>query len=133
MPKFSETSRKKLSECHPDLRRVFERVVLQFDCIVLDGERTIEEQEENVRKGVSKTLNSKHLRQSDGLSHAVDVAPYPLDWADRERMYYFAGYVKGVAENLGVVLRYGGDWDGDTEVKDQTFFDLVHWELVHGR
>jgi len=24
-------------------------------------------------------------------SDAVDVAPYPIDWNDKERFYYFAG------------------------------------------
>jgi hypothetical protein len=27
-------------------------------------------------------------------------------------------------------LRWGGDWDMDTEVKDNKFDDLVHFELV---
>jgi peptidoglycan L-alanyl-D-glutamate endopeptidase CwlK len=48
----------------------------------------------------------------------VDVAPYPIDWEDYEKFYWFGGYI-----------RWGGDWDGDGDFKDQTLVDLVHWEI----
>ncbi len=44
------------------------------------------------------------------------------------RFYYFAGFVMGTAAAMGVRLRWGGDWDGDTELDDQKFRDLVHFE-----
>lgn len=44
--------------------------------IILDTLRTPEEQQEYLRTGRSKTLNSKHLPQKpNGLSHAMDAAP----------------------------------------------------------
>lgn len=67
---------------------------------------------------------------------AVDVAPYPIDWEDRDRLHYFAGYVMGTAAylyDLGVMsyrVRFGGDWDMDTQTADNTFDDLVHFELI---
>jgi len=33
---------------------------------------------------------------------------------------------------MGVTLRWGGDWDRDTEVQDNSFDDLVHFEIVEG-
>jgi len=66
-----------------------------------------------------KWPDGKHNRSP---SMAVDAAPYPIDWQDRERFYYFAGYVMGVADMLhaeGLIthrLRYGGDWDRDAQV-----------------
>jgi peptidoglycan L-alanyl-D-glutamate endopeptidase CwlK len=51
-------------------------------------------------------------------------------------MHYFAGYVKATAEQLKKDqlichdIRWGGDWDSDTEVNDQTFIDLPHFELI---
>ena len=54
---------------------------------------------------------------------------YPIDWEDRERFSYFAGFVKGVAWRLNIRVRWGGDWDGDTELSDNNFDDLVHFEL----
>ena len=44
-------------------------------------------------------------------------------------MSYFAGVVKGIASQMGIGIRWGGDWDMDTEVKDNRFDDLVHFEL----
>ena len=42
--------------------------------IVTEGLRTRERQVELVRVGASRTMNSKHLPQADGMSHAVDLA-----------------------------------------------------------
>lgn len=61
---------------------------------------------------------------------AVDVVPYPVDWQDRDRFHYFAGFVLGMATARGVKLRWGGDWDSDTEVDDNVFDDLPHFELA---
>jgi peptidoglycan L-alanyl-D-glutamate endopeptidase CwlK len=69
-------------------------------------------------------------------SSAIDVAPYPIDWDDRERFVYFAGQVMGISDVLyehGVIsrpLRWGGDWNRDTKVRDNNFDDLCHFELV---
>jgi peptidoglycan LD-endopeptidase CwlK len=46
------------------------------------------------------------------------------------RFYYFGGYVLGRADERGLKIRWGGDWDGDREVRDQDFDDTVHFELV---
>ena len=63
-------------------------------------------------------------------SLAVDVVPYPVDWQDRERMTYFAGFVMGIARvKFGISLRWGGDWDLDTDLKDNKFDDLPHFEI----
>jgi hypothetical protein len=71
--------------------------------------------------------DSKH---NQSPSMAVDVAPYPIDWADRERFNYFAGYVMGVASQHGIALRWGGDWNRDWKVRDNNFDDLPHYELI---
>ena len=70
--------------------------------------------------------NGKH---NSSPSLAVDCIPYPLDWSDRERMTYFAGFVKGIATMMGYPIRWGGDWDGDTILSDNNFDDLVHFEI----
>jgi peptidoglycan L-alanyl-D-glutamate endopeptidase CwlK len=35
----------------------------------------------------------------------------------------------GVASQMGLKIRWGGDWDMDTQTKDNKFDDLVHFEL----
>lgn len=128
MPKFSKRSLDKLETCHPDLQKLFKEVVKSFDCTVLCGYRGKEEQDKAYRDGNSKVQypNGKHNRRP---SNAVDVAPYPIDWNDKFRFYYFAGFVMGIAKQLGLSIRYGGDWDRDTDLKDNKFDDLVHFEL----
>ena len=36
----------------------------------------------------------------------------------------------GIANRLEIPIRWGGDWDMDTYVKDQKFKDLPHFELT---
>lgn len=131
MPKFSEKSLAKLESCDPRLQRVFEAVVAEFDCTILEGHRDQFRQAQMVTEGKSKTLwpLSKHNAKP---SLAADVAAYPIDWEDRERQTMFAGYVLATAKAMGITLRWGGDWDRDTEVRDNSFDDLVHFEIVEG-
>lgn len=125
MPKFSKQSINRLQSCDERLFKLFSEVVKHFDCTILEGRRTVERQSMLVKQGKSKTMNSKHL-----TGRAVDVAPYPINWEDRERFTYFAGFVMGIASQQGLKLRWGGDWDKDTQVSDNSFDDLPHFEIV---
>lgn len=135
MSKFSKTSKARLETCHQDLQTIFHYVVKYFDCAIICGERTQEDQDKAVHEGFSKVKypNSKH---NSSPSMAVDVIPYPIDWTDTEGMRHFAGYVRGVARmlkdygDISHELRWGGDWDGDFNMRDQTFIDLPHYELI---
>lgn len=128
MNKFSKTSATRLATCHPDLVSVLTRVLELCDCSILCGHRNEEEQNAAFLNGKSQVQypNGKHNTLP---SRAVDVAPYPIDWNDRERFSYFAGLVIGVGASMGIAIRWGGDWDGDFDLKDNHFDDLVHFEL----
>lgn len=142
MPKFSEQSQRRLETCHPEIQDVMNDAIRYFDFKVICGWRGEVAQNAAFEDGVSTKQwpDSKHNRSihgSDGavipMSDAVDVAPYYREpphvrWGDVERFYYLAGFVVRSAIALGVELRWGGDWDRDTEVADQTFFDLGHFE-----
>ena len=129
MPSFGTTSIRKLSECDERIQIVLNDVIKEFDCSVICGYRDEAEQEELFRVGKSHVQypNSKHNVRP---SLAVDVVPYPVNWQDRERFTYFAGYVMGVAASHGIRLRWGGDWNGDWHVRDNHFDDLPHFELL---
>ena len=101
----------------------------QYDCIVLEGYRGKETQNEYFETGRSK-LKYPQSKHNQSPSLAVDVAPYPIDWEDKQRWYHFCGYVMGVADQMGIKLRGGHDWDGDRSFTDQSFHDLPHFELV---
>ena len=128
MPKFGKRSRERLTTCNKELQALFNEVVKYFDCSVLVGYRGRNEQNIAYESGHSKVEwpNGKHNKNP---SSAVDVAPYPVDWEDRERFLYFGGFVKGCAYQMGIPLRWGGDWDNDTSLSDNKFDDLVHFEI----
>lgn len=128
MPAYSLASKRKLATCHPSLILVFDEVIKYFDHTILEGHRGQEEQDKAYREGKSK-LKWPNGNHNAYPSNAVDAIPFPVDWNDRERMSLFAGFVLGTAKQLGVNLRWGGDWDGDMLVKDNSFDDLVHFEL----
>jgi peptidoglycan L-alanyl-D-glutamate endopeptidase CwlK len=129
MPAFSERSKSNLKTAHPDLQRLFNEVVKYWDCAVIEGYRGPEEQHEAFINGKSKLdwPNGKHNKLP---SLAVDVAPCSIDFNDIHRIYCFAGFVLGIAKMMGIKIRWGGDWDSDTEVKDNKFNDLVHFEVI---
>ena len=124
MPRFSKKSLRELETCDPMLQYLFKEVVKHFDCSIIEGKRSFKEQEELLKEGATKTLKSKHL-----TGDAVDVYPYPVDFEDRDRWHYFGGYVLGTARQFGIDVIWGGDWDNDTKTKDNSFDDLVHFEL----
>lgn len=135
MPKFSQKSKNNLDTCHPDLRYIFNTVIRHFDCTILEGHRSKERQNAAYEAGKSQLSypQSKHNKQP---SMACDVIPYPVDWHDLARIRYFAGFVMGTARILRLTgcidheIRWGGDWSMDTQLKDNSFNDLVHFELV---
>jgi len=118
-----------LSTVNGRLQDVFLEVIKGYDCSILCGFRNEEDQDEAFHTGRSqkKWPDGRHNKAP---SNAVDVAPWPIDWNNKKRFYHFAGYVKGVADKMGIKLRWGGDWDSDNDLDDQSLFDLVHFELI---
>jgi len=128
VPKFGRKSRESLNTCDSKLKQVFNEVIKHVDCSVLEGHRDKDRQNKLYEEGKTKVRypNGRHNRQP---SSAVDVTPYPVDWKDRERQTLFAGFVIGVASQMGINLRWGGDWDQDFQVIDNRFDDFPHFEL----
>ena len=128
MPRFGKRSKERLATCEKDLQMVFNEVIKHVDCSVLEGHRGKDRQNSLYEDGKTK-VRYPNGRHNASPSCAVDVTPYPVDWADRERQTLFAGFVLGVANQMGIELRWGGDWDQDFEVKDNRFDDFPHFEL----
>ena len=128
MPRFGSRSINRLKTCDQKLQELFYEVVKHFDCSIIEGNRGEERQNKAYADGKSKVKypNGKHNKFP---SVAVDVAPYPIDWSDRDRFHYFGGFVLGVAKQMGMNIRWGGDWNQDTETKANKFDDLVHFEI----
>lgn len=121
---FSQSSRDKLEGVDARLQDLAFRIIGYIDCKILSGVRTEAEQLALVAEGKSRTMNSRHL-----VGKALDIAPYPIDWNDTNRFYYFAGIVLGISYEMDIPIRWGGDWDRDNDIHDQTFNDLLHFEI----
>ena len=129
MPKLSAISRERLESCDERLQRVFNEAIKHFDCAIVEGHRGQALQDLYFSQGKSKVKwpDGKHNKTP---SLAVDAMPYPINWRDIERVCYLAGYVMAIALSMGINLRWGKDWDGDTDLNDQTFKDGPHYELI---
>ena len=129
MPKFGKKSKLRLLSCDYRLQDVFNEVIKEVDCSILEGHRDERRQDKLYEEGKTK-VRYPMGRHNSKPSRAVDVVPYPVDWKDRERFHLFAGYVLGVASGMDISLRWGGDWNQNFEVDDNKFDDFPHFELV---
>ena len=129
MPRFGKRSRENLATCEKDLQKLFNEVIKHVDCSILEGHRSKDRQNALYEEGKTKVLYPRG-RHNASPSRAVDVVPYPIDWKDRERFHLFAGFVLGIANQMGIEIRWGGDWNKNFEVDDNQFDDFPHFELL---
>ena len=134
MASFGRTSLARLERVHPDLVKVLQAVVKKYDIMVLEGHRTKERQEYLYASGrtrpgpiLTKTMDSRHC---DDPSTAVDIAPYPLDWDDIEAFETMGRIVIETANELGIDVTWGADWDRDGSTADERFRDYPHFQLT---
>jgi peptidoglycan L-alanyl-D-glutamate endopeptidase CwlK len=126
MFKLGAKSLANLNGVHPVLVGVVKRAIeiSVQDFSVHDGLRTLAEQRALFARKATKTLNSKHLPQSDGLGHAVDLVPYingQLRW-EWGPIYDIAAAMRRAAEERSVAARivWGGAWDAGFDSIDAT-------------
>lgn len=136
MPSFGRMSVSRLSTCDRRWKRILQEVVTYYDCTIITGHRTEEEQNIKFAEGTSEVSwpSSKH---NSNPSMAVDVAPWPIpvDWGDKEwkertKFYELKAIIFFVAAKQGVEIRWGGDWDRDYDYLDNKFDDLIHFEII---
>ena len=136
---FGAASTKHLSSCHADLQAVAHRALAYgvLDFSVIEGHRAVAEQQKAWREGRSQIDGVSRKGKHNQLpSLAMDLLPYPhrvngVDvWQDKERFARVAGLVQAAAAELGVAIRWGGDWDGDGNNADGNLHDMPHFELV---
>ena len=103
---LSSRSLSKLEGVHESLVSIVKEAITltKVDFGVICGTRTTSEQAELVKKGASKTMNSRHLPQeSTGKSHAVDLMAYIGSRASWELNLYddIADAIKAAAVTQG--------------------------------
>jgi peptidoglycan L-alanyl-D-glutamate endopeptidase CwlK len=109
-----------LKGVHPDLVKVVRRAaqITKTPFTVIEGMRTKARQEQLVKAGASRTMNSRHL-----TGHAVDLAALVggrIRW-DWPLYASLADAMKTAAKELGIAIVWGGDWP--------RFRDGPHFEL----
>ena len=118
---LSQRSLDRLAGVDKDLVAVVKRAIeiTEVDFGVTEGIRTLVRQEELFKKGLSKTMKSKHL-----IGRAVDVVAYVDGKVSWEEQYYhtIATAMKNAATELNVNIKWGGDF--------KSFFDGPHFELI---
>ncbi|WP_026784296.1 M15 family metallopeptidase [Pleomorphomonas koreensis] len=108
-------SRAALVGVHPSLIKVVERAIelTAQDFTVLEGVRSLDRQRVLKSHGKSKTMLSKHLRQSDGYGHAVDLAPLvngSVVW-EFEKIRPIVLAMRRASIEAGVKIVWGSIWD----------------------
>ena len=135
MASFGIKSRDILHTCDDRLQEILREAIKVIDFSVLEGYRSTETQQKYYKDGKSKLDGIiKRSKHQSYPSKAVDIAPYPIDFGDKEkaraRFYHLMGVIKAISYQKGIPIRFGMDWDGDDNFEDQSFDDLPHLELA---
>ena len=146
MFQFGSGSQSKLATVHPDLKAVFDLAITRttYDFTIVHGWRGEEVQNALEASGAStkRYPDSRHNKTDDPtienpgfVSDAVDFAPYidgKIPWGETHIFAHVAGVIMAAAVELGVGIRWGGDWDGDGNTKEHKLQDWGHVERVQG-
>lgn len=145
---IGSNSRLHLSQSHPDFTTIAEELIKIIDFSTDNSHRNQRAQDQAFAAGRSKVQfpNSKHNKSP---SQAIHFNPWPILWPDNlyqvnaiqaakvlGRFYLLSGIVIGISKQLydgGKIksrIRWGGDWNMDGDILDQTFDDLTHFELI---
>jgi len=152
---FGKNSLEKINTLDDRLTRVLYRAIEFYNFSVVCGQRDEKAQNEAFRLGMSK-LKFPESKHNSSPSKAFDIYPWHAMYRSltedlavldriksmsgctveqarvfvREEYCMMAQAIKIAAQLEGIKLRWGGDWDGDTDRLDQTFHDLAHFELT---
>jgi len=131
---FGKASKVEHNTLHPDLQLIFDSALALdiMDFSIIEGYRSKQLQNRYFEIGRSKVQwpDGKHNKMP---STAGDAAPYinrKVSW-NKLHCCVLAGIILSCAARWGIKLRWGGNWDMDSEpITDQDFQDLVHYELA---
>lgn len=127
-------SSSRLIDVQVDLARCVRRAIeiTEQDFQVFEGLRDIERQRELVAKGASRTLDSYHLADKHGQSHAVDLVPFiagRVQWQDGPCLAV-ARAMHRAAKMTQVPVTWGGTWGLLTELDADDLAGAVHAHVL---
>jgi len=143
MYQFGNTSKQRLASCREEIQQVMKLSIKRspVDFGIACGHRTVEEQQKLYAQGRTKTGSivtyvdgvNKKSQHNINPSNAVDIYGWvngKATW-DEKTLIFLAGIINASADELGIILRWGGNWDNDGEIiTDQNFLDLPHFEFL---
>lgn len=134
MYKFGKRSTANLDTADIRLQELANYVIKYVDHSIIQGHRTREEHEENLRKKTT-TVAYERSAHSHNPSLAIDVLPYPFsgDWNSSKTLQRFAwltGHYRAAGYALSIPVKIGIDWDMDGDITDHNFMDYPHIELI---
>lgn len=147
---FDAKSRAELATCDPRLVMVMEKALLlcpfPFFITKGGGARTIQQQQKFFDAGKSKVNPSAYIGNLPALYRAakhvvgngaplsracdINVAGQPGGSYDRGALCYVAGLVRAIAHEVGLPIRWGGDFNENGLIAEaNTFVDMPHFEI----
>ncbi len=113
--RLGQVSASRLQDVQVDLARTVRRAIelTEQDFQVFEGLRDLERQRELVAHGASRRLDSYHLADKFGQSHAVDLVPFiagRVQWQD-EPCLTVAKAMHRAAKMFMVPVTWGAVWD----------------------
>ncbi len=131
--RFGKGSLNKLGECDVRLQQIAMKAIetSPVDFGITCGHRDKVEQDRCCAMGLSKTPypTSRHNAYP---ARAFDFAVYDgakIDWNDEASFRQVAHHILAVGKEMGVKLRWGGDFNRDGNETNDKFVDLPHIEL----
>lgn len=128
---LSPASLMRLEGVKPSLQAVVKRAIqlTTVDFGVTEGLRTVERQQELVKRGLSQTLRSRHL-----TGDAVDLVAYIDNRVCWELAIYdeVADAMKLAAQEANVSIRWGGAWQVNDICKWDKTMEAAMNEYIDG-
>lgn len=122
MKEFDAKSKERLGNANKDLVILAEAVLQKIDVIITCSHRNKQDQDEAYKNGKSK-LKYPQSKHNTLPSKAIDFAIKKngiITW-DKKEYDNLGGIIKEVAEDLGLTVKWGGDFSG--------FYDGPHVEI----
>lgn len=160
MANYSPNSQGQLNTCCSPIRKVFTTLIERdIDHSVLEGHRGEIDQNAYADADPPKSqIRWPYGKHNSIPSNAVDAVPYVkvpglkggIHWHEEtiisqgftekeakkivemyhRQMVFFAATVVECARSMGIIIRWGGDWDRDWSLMDNRFNDYPHFEFV---
>lgn len=133
MSGFDKGSAERLSRAHPLLQKIMHEAIKKAPFMILDSQRGRAAQELAFRQGRTKAHfgNSAH---NWSPSVALDVAPLPVNWKNTTPFVILGQkIILPIAAAMRIPIRWGADWNMNSNLRDESFVDMPHYELFPWR